>query len=123
MKKEEKGKEQIGDFWWDTRHDDGCVNAVLKLSVEARKWYLKTDLKVRLKRFFLHNEDFQEVINLWKRLNIVKKDFGEETGSMIIRQAVQETEEEFSEPEWREAVLEKIAQVREGLNDDIVRMI
>jgi hypothetical protein len=81
-----KEKELIDKFWWDTHHDDGCVNAILKLSVEARKWYLKTDVKVRLKRFIIHNVDFEEIIQMWKRLQIVKKDFGEETGSMIIQQ-------------------------------------
>ena len=110
-------------FWWDTNNDDGCANAILKLSVEARMWYLKTDVKVRLKHFILHNEDFQGVINLWKRLQIVKKDFGEETGTIIIQQAVQEIKDEFSAPEWAESVFEKIVQARKGLDDDSVIMI
>jgi len=112
-----------GMFWWDTKKDDGCVNALLKLSVEARKWYLKTDVKVRLKRLILHHGGFDEVNQLWKRLHIIKHDFGEETGSLIINQAVREVEAEFSDPEWAEAIYKKIVQVREGLNDDFVKMI
>ena len=110
-------------FWWDTNNDDGCVNAILKLSVEARMWYLKTDVKVRLKRFILHHVDFEEIVHLWKRLQIVKKDFGEETGSRIIRQAVEEIEKEFRDSEWAETINEKIAHERKGLNDDFVTMI
>jgi len=110
-------------FWWDTNNDDGCVNSILKLSVEARKWYLKTDVKVRLKRFILHHEDFEDVIQLWKRLNIVKKDFGEETGSKIIQQAIKEIKDEFNDPEWEQTINEKIAKERESLNDDFVKMI
>ena len=110
-------------FWWDTHKDDGCVNAILKFSVEARKWYLKTDVKVRLTRLILHHADLEEIIQLWKRLQIVKKDFGEETGSVIINQAVREVQAEFSDPEWAETINEKIAKERKGLNDDFVKMI
>jgi len=110
-------------FWWDTRHDDGFVGDILKFSVEARKWYLKTDVKVRLKRFILHHVDFDEVIQIWKRLHIVRKDFGEETGSKIIQQAIQEIKDEFNDPEWEKTVNEKIAKGLEELNDDFVKMI
>jgi len=113
----------IDHFWWDTRHDGGCVNAILKFSVEARMWYLKTDVKIRLKRFIVHHEDVQDVIHLWKRLQIVKKDFGEETGSMIIQQAIEEINNEFNDHDWSVVIYEKIAQAREKLNDDFVRMI
>jgi len=110
-------------FWWDTNKDDGCVNAILKLSVETRMWYLKTDVKVRLKRFILHNVGFEEIIHIWKRLQIVKKDFGEETGTMIIQQALQEVKEEFGDPEWAETINEKINKERGMLNDDSVKLI
>jgi len=110
------------DFWWDTGNDKGFVNSILKFSVEARKWYLKIDVKIRLKYFILRNPGFDEIIQLWKRLQIVKKDFGEETGSRIIRQAVLEVQKEFDEPEWEQAVREKIKQAQKGLNDDFVRM-
>ena len=112
-----------GNFWWDAHNDDGCVNAILKFSVEARKWYLKTDVKVRLKRFILHHVDSEEIIQLWKRLQIIKTDLGEETGSLIIQQAVQEIKAEFSDPEWSESINKKIAKEREGLNDDFVKML
>ena len=112
-----------GNFWWETRHDGGCVNAVLKFSVEARKWYLKTDVKVRLKRFILHDVSFEEIIHLWKRLQIVKNDFGEEAGGKIIREAVREIKDEFKDSKLPESILEKIAQEREKLSDDFVTMI
>ena len=110
-------------FWWDTNNDDGCVSAILKFSNEARKWYLKTDIKVRLKRFILHHVEFEEIVQLWKRLQIVKNDFGEEIGSMIIQEALQEIKAEFSDPEWAKTINEKIVTERKGLNDDFVKMI
>lgn len=111
------------NLFWDSENDGGWVNAVLKFCVETRMWYLKTDLKVRLKRFITLNGDFDEVINLWKRLNIIKKDFGVETGGVIIRQALQETTAAFHDPEWEEAALKKTAHLRKMLNDDSSRMI
>jgi hypothetical protein len=84
---------------------------------------LKTDVKVRLKRFILHNVDFEEILHIWKRLQIVKKDFGEKTGSMIIQQALQEVKDEFGDPEWEETINEKINKERGMLNDDSVKMI
>jgi len=110
-------------FWWDTEKDDGCVNEILKLSVEARKWYLKTDVKVRLKRFVLFDADFDEIIQLWKRLQIVKKDFGEETGRRIIQQALKEIKNEYNDPDVLELIKEKIAKERERLNDDNITML
>jgi len=110
-------------FWWKTTNDDGWVNAILKHCVEARMWYLKTDVKVRIKGFILHHDDFQDVIHLWKRLQIVKNDFGEKTGSMIIQQAVEEIKSEFNDSEWSEVINDKITQAREKLNDDFVKML
>ena len=48
-----------------------CLENIIKGSVEARKWYLKTDLKVRLKLLVDEDHGFDEFINLWKRLNII----------------------------------------------------
>jgi len=110
-------------FWWDTGNDRGFVNSILKFSVEARKWYLKTDVKVRLKRFITRNTDFDENVQLWKRLQIVKNDFGEEIGGQIVQQAVKETQEEFNDPKWGKAVLTKIKLARKGLNDNTVKML
>jgi len=111
------------NFWWDTDNDKGFINSVLKFSVEARKWYLKTDIKVRLKHFLLFNDGFDEIIYLWKRLKIVKNDLGEETGSLIIREAIKEIQDEFNDPEFKKSVREKINRIREGMNDDNVKMI
>jgi hypothetical protein len=60
-------------FWWDTNKDDGCVNAILKLSVEARMWYLKTDVKVRLKHFILHNVDLRRSSTFGNAYRSLKK--------------------------------------------------
>jgi hypothetical protein len=109
--------------WWDPTNDKSGVSRILSFSVEARKWYLKTDVKVRLKRFILHHVEFEEIVQLWKRLNIIRKDFGEEDGSLIIQQAVQEIKAEFNDPEWDKTINEKIAIERKGLNDDFVKMI
>jgi hypothetical protein len=111
-----------GTVWWDTKKDDSWVNAILKFTVEARKWYLKTDVKVRLKRFILKNVSFEEIVALWKRLQIVKEDFGEEIGSVIIQKAIREIKAEFKAPKWKKIINEKIAKEREGLNDDFVQM-
>jgi hypothetical protein len=110
-------------FWWDTEKDDGCVNEILKLSLEGRKFYLKTDLKVRLKRFVLFDVDFDEIIQMWKRLQIVKHDFGEETGSRIVQQALKEIKDEYNDPDVLETIKEKIAKERENFNDDKIKMI
>ena len=110
-------------FWWDTHKDDGCVNAILKLSVEARKWYLKTDVKVRLKRFILFDVGFDEIIQLWKRLQIVKKDFGEETGSLIVQQALKEIKDEFNGPDVSETINKKITEERKRLSDAHVTLL
>jgi len=111
------------NLWWENANDDGWVNSILKFSVEARKWYLKTDVKVRLKQFILSYYDFDKVIYLWKRLQIVKKDFGEKTGSMIIKQAIKEIKSEFNDLEWEKTVIEKIKKGREELNDNFIEMI
>jgi len=111
------------NLWWENANDDGWVNSILKFSVEARKWYLKTDVKVRLKKFIMTHYDFDEVIYLWKRLQIIKKDFGKKTGSMIIKQAIKEIKSEFNDLEWEKTVMEKIKKGREELNDNFIEMI
>jgi hypothetical protein len=65
---------------------------------------------------------FEEIVALWKRLQIVKKDFGEEIRSVIIQKAIQEIKAEFNASEWKKIINEKIAKEREGLNDDFVQM-
>jgi len=111
------------NFWWDTHKDNGCISGILKFSDEARRWYLKTDIKVRLKRFILHHVEFEEIVQMWKRLQIVKKDYGEETGAEIIQQAIKEIKAEFSNCKWAKTINEKIANEREELNDDFVKLI
>jgi hypothetical protein len=123
LKKKTKEVIMSDNFWWDTNNDDSCVNSILKLSVETRKWYLKTDVKLMLKRFIKHDVDFEELIQLWKRLQIVKKDFGEKSGSMIIQQALKELNNKFNDPELLETINLKITIVREGLNNAFEELI
>jgi hypothetical protein len=111
------------DFWWETGKENDCLNEILKFSVEARIWYLKTDVKVRLKRFILFNEDFQDVINLWKRLNIIKKDLGEETGREVIKKAMEELKFEFKNAEIEQDINGKITDLRGTLTDDFIKLI
>jgi len=71
-----------------------CLEDIIKGSSQARKWYLKTDLKVRLKLLVEEDHGFSEFINLWKRLNIIRKDFGD-TSQAIIDEAVEELAQEL----------------------------
>ena len=70
-----------------------CLEDIIEGSSQARKWYLKTDLKVRLKLLVEENHGFDEFICLWKRLNIIRKDFGDssqETIDEVVRELAQE---------------------------------
>ena len=71
-----------------------CLENIIKGSAQARKWYLKTDLKVRLKLLVDEDHGFDEFINLWKRLNIIRKDFAD-SYQEIIDEAVQELSEKW----------------------------
>jgi len=110
-------------FWWDTNSDDGFANLMLKFSVECRKWYLKTDVKVRLKNILFKKADFDEFIYIWKRLRIVKYDFGEEVGSQIIQEAIKELQEEINDPEIKKSVQRIIKRVRKTLNEKHVKLL
>jgi len=111
------------DVWWKTTHDNDCMNEILKFSIDARKWYLIADLKVRLKMFIINNEDVRDVINIWKRLNIIKNDFGEEAGSAIIQQVLDETHDEFNDSEWEDIIHKILTHMRGGLNDTKIKMV
>jgi len=107
-----------GTLWWDIDNDGSFVNSILKFSDESYRWFLKNDIKDRLKNYILNPTDFEEIINLWKRLQSVKNDLGEELGINIIREAVNEIQDEFNEPEWEQEVFEKIQNSKKVLNDD-----
>jgi len=105
-------------FWWDTNNDGGFVNSILKFSVESRKFYLKADLKEKLKHYILNPTNFEDIICFCERLDIIKFTFGEETGSRIIQEAVKEMQVEFNEPEWEQVVNEKIENCRKVMDKE-----
>jgi len=111
------------DIWWKTNVIDGCMDEILKLSVEARIFYLTIDLKVRIKRFIMFHEGFQDVVNIWKRLKIIRDDFGEDMGNTIVSQVLKELYLEFSNPEVTDNIIQKVNLIRESLNDNSIMMV
>jgi len=93
----------------------------LDKSSEARIWYLKTDLKARLKLLASQDSGVQDLIDLWKRKNIIREEF--DFSQIIMDEAIQELAEELK----NNKNLEKEAEQRlEGLlgklNDNSIRM-
>jgi len=111
------------EVWWKTNVIDGCMDEILKLSVDARIFYLKIDLKARIKRFIMFHEDFQDVVNIWKRLKIIRDDFGEDMGNTIINQVLKELYIEFSNPEMTENIIQKVTLIRKTLNDNSIMIV
>ena len=99
-----------------------CLENIIKGSSQARKWYLKTDLKVRLKLLVEENHGFNEFINLWKRLDIINKDF-KDSSQAIIDEAVQELAQELKHYDnWAKRADEKLSKLLD-LNDEDVQII
>ena len=95
---------------------------IIKGSSQARKWYLKTDLKVRLKLLVEEDHGFDEFISLWKRLNIIRKDFND-SSQAIIEEAVRELAQELKHDDnWAKRANEKLAKLLD-LNDADIRII
>ena len=99
-----------------------CIGNILDKSNEARAWYLKTDLKVRLKLFVSEEPDLQDLINIWKRINIIKKDFVD--SQPIIDQAIKELAQDFKDDKkWVRNANNKLYDLLATLNDDSVKII
>ena len=99
-----------------------CLEDIIEGSSQARKWYLKTDLKVRLKLLVEENQGFDEFINIWKRLNIIRKDLGN-SSQAIIDEAVQELAQELKHyNNWVKKANKKLIKLLD-LNDENVRLI
>ena len=99
-----------------------CLENIIKGSAQARKWYLKTDLKVRLRLLVEEDHGFDELINLWKRLNIIRKDFGD-SSQAIIDEAVQELAEKLIHYEnWAKRANTKLEKLSD-LKDEDVQLI
>ena len=65
----------------------------LDKSSEARIWYLKADLKIRLKHLTSEDSGVQDFINLWERKDIIRKEF--DFAQIIMDEAVEEVAEEL----------------------------
>jgi len=99
-----------------------CLENILIKSSEARKWYLKTDLKVRFKLFASEENSVQDLINIWKRIKIIKSDF--ESSQDIINEAVLELAEELkSNNQWTRDADSQLNRILANLTDDSVQII
>jgi len=94
----------------------------LDKSSEARIWYLKADLKVRLKLLVSGDSGVQDLINLWKRKNIIRKEF--DFAQIIMDEAIEELAEELKD---NKKLAKEAEQRLEGLlsklNDDSIQML
>ena len=71
------------------------INKTLEKGVEARVWYLKTDVIMRIKSLILQDERWEDLMCLGKRIGIIKHELGDSQGSQIIQEAVCEAEVEL----------------------------
>ena len=126
-------KELTGDrtlVWWDekwalkdkTRRNQkkqipagdikGWINKALEKGVEARYWYLKTDVFMRIKSLIVQDERWEDLMYLGKRIGIIRQELGDAQGSRIIQEAVCEAEAEFTSDGMTQinikAILEKL---------------
>jgi len=72
------------------------INKTLEKGVEARFWYLKTDVIMRIKSLILQDERWEDLMCLGKRIGIIKNEAGEAQGSLIMQKAVREAEDELA---------------------------
>jgi len=113
MNNENEKKENQFLAWWDenwaakdqARKDKkkpipandikGWINKTLEKSVEARIWYLRTDVIMRVKSLFVQDERWEDLMYLGKRIWIIRHELGDTLGSRIIQEAVIEAEVEL----------------------------
>ena len=69
------------------------LEKLLDKSAEARIWHLKADLKARLKLLVSEDSGVKDLIDLWKRKNIIRKEF--DFAQIIMDEAVEELAEEL----------------------------
>ena len=94
----------------------------LDKSSEARIWYLKSDLKIRLKLLVSENSGVQDLINLWKRKNIIRNEF--DFSQVIMDEAIQELAEELkSNKNLAKEAERRLEGLLGKLNDDSTRML
>ena len=74
----------------------GWIHKTLEKGVQARVWYLRTDVIMRIKSLVLQDERWEDLMYLGKRIGIVRREFGDEQGGRIIQEAVCEAELELA---------------------------
>jgi hypothetical protein len=75
---------------------ESWINKIMEKGVETRQWYLITDVAMRIKSLILHDERWEDLMLLGKRIGIVMGEFGEAQGSQIMQKAVKEAEVELA---------------------------
>jgi len=74
----------------------GWINKTLEKGVEARIWYIKTDVIMRVKSLFLQDDKWEYLMYLGKRIRNIRSEFGDTYGSQIIQEAIIESEVELA---------------------------
>ena len=98
------------------------LEKLLDKSSEARIWYLKTDLKARLKLLVSEDSGVQDLIDLWKRKNIIREEF--DFSQIIMDEAIQELAEELkSNKNLAKEAEQRLEGLLGKLNDDSIRML
>jgi len=71
------------------------INKILEEGVNARIWYLRTDVIMRVKSLIVQDDSWEDLKNLGKRIQIIKEELGVDLGSQIIQEAIPEAEIEL----------------------------
>ena len=114
MKDEKEGAGDQALAWWDEGWalndkarkeqkkpipaDDikSWINKTLEKGVQARLWYLRTDVVMRIKLLIVQDERWEHLMHLGKRVGIIRHELGDAQGSQIIQEAVCEAELELA---------------------------
>ena len=98
------------------------LEKILDKSSEARICYLKSDLKVRLKLLVSQDSGVQDLINLWKRKNIIRNEF--DFSQVIMDEAIEELAEELkSNKNLAKEAEQRLESLLGKLNDDSIQML
>jgi hypothetical protein len=137
MKNEKEVTEYQTLVWWDEKwalEDNkrrsrkksipasdmkGWINKTLEKGVEARVWYLRTCIIMRIKSLILQDDRWENLMYLGKHIGIIRREFGDAKGSQIIQEAVSEAEVELAKDDMTykniKAKLERIINKEMGI--------
>jgi len=94
----------------------------LDKSTEARIWYLKADLKVRLKVLVSQDSGVQDFMNVWNRKNIIRKEF--DFAQIIMDEAIEELAEELKDnKKLAKEAEQRLESLLCKLNDNSIQML